>query len=81
MDQALRTSWPTRLAAVGFIIVILAGNGWLAYALLDRDVPELIAAAFALGIGMSLLGGLGMSILIVKRRLTAAAGPTEAGED
>lgn len=68
LDASLKKSWPARITAIGFIIVILAGNGWLAYGLMSEPVPELIGAGFAAGIAVSLVGGVALGALIVVRR-------------
>ena len=69
MHQTIRQSWPARLSAIGFIIVILAGNGWLVYALMGDPVPPVVSYAFAGGVFLALAGGLGLVLLTLKLRM------------
>lgn len=79
LDETLKRSWPARLAAVGFVIVILAGNGWFVYGFTGNQVPDLVSGSFSLGILMSLSGGLGLAALAIKRRISGV--DTSEGED
>lgn len=69
MDPILRKSWPARVAAVGFIVVILAGNAWLCFAMLGIPVPNAVSVSFAAGIAVSLAGGAGLAVLAAVNRL------------
>lgn len=67
LDRGLRQSVPSRVAAVGFIIVILAGNGWLVEGLLGRAVPTWLAYVFYAGVAVTFCGAIGLGALIVLR--------------
>jgi len=60
MDIKLRTAMPTRITALGFIVLILGGNAWFAYYILGAKEPDLIRHLFMLGLVLTTLGGLGM---------------------
>lgn len=80
MDPNLRKSWPARVTAIGFIIVILAGNAWLCFAMLGIPVHDVVTTAFGLGISTSLLGGIGLVALTLIKRLRGPTGQAQ-GED
>jgi uncharacterized membrane protein len=56
MKSALRKSTPARIAALGFIVVVIFGNLRLTYALLGRPVSSWMQNGFALGVCLTLIG-------------------------
>lgn len=67
--EELKKTWPSRIAAVGFILFFLAGNLWLATALVGGKPEEWMGMAFAVGIFVSLFGGGGLVGLMIWRYL------------
>lgn len=51
-----------RITAAGFIVMTLAGNFWLVYMIMKKDIPALIVNSFEVGMGLVILGGLGMLV-------------------
>lgn len=74
MDAKLRIAMPTRFTALGFIILILGGNGWFGYYVFGAKVPEIIRMVFMLGLVMSILGGIGMVVWKIKQILYPSIG-------
>ncbi len=73
MQSAIRKSWPARLSALGFIVVIIFGNVWLTFGLTDTPIPQWLGVAMAAGIGVSLTGGVCLMALIIYRKFRPLA--------
>lgn len=71
MQDSLRKSWPARLSALGFILVVLLGNVWLTFGLTKEPIPTWLGIGMAVAIGLTLLGGVGLVALIAWRKLRA----------
>ena len=80
LDQELRRSLPARIAAIGFILVIIFGNLWLALALIASRAPDWISVGFAVGIATALTGGVGLAWLRLRQLLRGGPG-TGPGPD
>jgi hypothetical protein len=73
LNPVVRKSWPSRLSAVGFIMVILFGNLWLTFALLGQQVPNWARNGFALGLCLTLVGAVLLMAFIAHLKLKGAS--------
>lgn len=81
LDRKLRQSWPARVAAIGFIVLILVGNVWATHLLLGNQIPQWIGYGFAVAIAVSLAGGLGLAALALKRQMSGESARDAAAGD
>ena len=72
MHPDIKKSAPTKISAVGFIIVIVFGNLWLVNALTSSDTPFWVSYGFFSGVIVVLFGGVSLALLIVSGRLTTS---------
>ncbi len=80
MIRYLRQSLPARVAAVGFIVVIVLGNVWLTYGLTGQTPPVWVAVSFLGGMVIAGCGGLGLAYVAVRAKLLGVA-PDDAEDD
>ena len=66
MQDKIRKSLPTKIAAVGFIAITLAGNFWLVNLLLGTSPHPIVVFLFFVGVATALFGGLGLALIYVK---------------
>ena len=67
LDPEIKKSLPTKLTACGFIAITLAGNFWLVGLALNQPPHWTVSFLFFSGVVASLLGGLGLAYLIVRK--------------
>ncbi len=79
LSSHLRHSPPARLAAAGFIAVVLFGNLWLAQALTGGHAPVWIATGFAAGVALALAGGIGLMVAAVAAHVRRGNGMASEG--
>ena len=60
MDKRLRHSPASRLVALAFISIILAGNVWLVYFFTAQTVPNWLQYWFSGSITVAMIGGVGL---------------------
>ena len=81
MDLLTRRSWPARLTAFGFIVVILFGNFLLAELLLGQSLASWATAGMWSGILIVFGGGLGLLVSHACRRWHGPDVDTHASVD
>ncbi len=56
----MRSSISAKVTAIGFILIVLFGNLWLAYSLMGMEVPVWIQNGFMFGFLTAVIGGIGL---------------------
>jgi hypothetical protein len=72
-------TWGKRVAAIGFAVLIVFGNLWLANAVMGFAVPVWVWDGFHVGWGVALVGGMVMLVAFVRAQLAPRpATPSES---
>lgn len=80
MESSLRKSWPARVAALGFIIIIVLGNIWATYGITGKPVPQWLGVGFAASMILTLAAAVVLIGMIVWRKLHPLPEPPEVPE-
>jgi hypothetical protein len=70
----LRKSLPARAAALGFVALIIFGNLWVVYALINAKPPVWISYGFGAGLIVAMVSGVALGALLVYWRIRPPAG-------
>ena len=68
MNDALRRSLPSKLTAIGFIVLIVSGNFWLVNALISKSPSTWVGIGFMVGSVLTMAGAIGLLTLALYRR-------------
>ena len=66
MPEYLKYSIWSKLIAISFVLLIVLGNCWFTYAVLDRPCPLWIIAGFCIGVANLCVSGVGLFFLYLK---------------
>lgn len=69
METALRRSWPARITALGFVLVIAFGNFAIADIVMGVDIAAWTFNGMWIGIAVTVVGGISLVALSVARKL------------
>lgn len=69
MQQDIRSSWWTKLIAIGFILLILMGNFWVVFLITGQAIPEWLQSGFMANIGFLVICCLGFGGMVLWRLL------------
>ena len=70
-----------RLLALGFLILILAGNFWMMWFLFKNQPPKIVTNLFEIGLLLVVFGGLMKLVIVVKSWCMPPAETQEADLD
>jgi hypothetical protein len=56
----LRHSFPARATAIGFVILVLFGNLWVVYAIINAKAPPWVSYGFGAGLILTGVAGIGL---------------------
>lgn len=77
MNEYLRKSLPARGTALGFIALVLFGNLWVGYALINATPPNWVRYGFGFGMVTAIAFGLALGGLAIYRRLFPVEAPAD----
>jgi len=69
LETALRRSWPARITALGFVVVIVFGNFAIADIVMGVDIASWTFNGMWIGIGVTVVSGISLAALLVTRKL------------
>lgn len=78
MDSRVRKSLPTRVAALGFIFMILLGNYWMVLVITNQPFPQWLMDLFLVNAFLILMSAVGVVYVSVRSQLE---GPQDEGND
>lgn len=84
LNEQLKKSLPTRGTAVGFCLLVLFGNLWIGFAMINAKPPVWVSYGFGLGLITVAVFGLAFGCLAVYWRLrppAALIAPVEPNEE
>lgn len=69
MHPEVKKSTPAKISAIGFIVVIIFGNLWLANAILGTPMPFWVSYGFFSGVVVVVVGGVGLAMVMLNARI------------